>query len=175
MNKCSYMWYYAHMNESLLNPISDIARNPNGQLRPGVVLNPRGRPPGSVSGRTRALQILDEISSKEDNAALLADAMDKAMKKNPLGFFLKYMAPLMPKEAIHKITAEAAPVHRWQSLLDACRENESAQSELQAIRADYPSQDSKILGLLADGIPLTALRNQMGAIRLPPSSEPADL
>ncbi|HOU59731.1 MAG TPA: hypothetical protein PLS59_09825 [Kiritimatiellia bacterium] len=36
------------------------------------------------------------------------------------------------------------------------------QDELVALRQDYPGQDSRILGMLADGIPLSALRAQLG-------------
>lgn len=70
------------------------------------------------------MQILDEISSREDNAALLADAMDAAMKKNPLGFFLKYMAPLLPKEALLRVENKAAACGPWVSLIEVCRYRE---------------------------------------------------
>lgn len=67
------------------------------------------------------MQILDEISSREDNAALLADAMDTAMKKNPLAFFLKYMAPLLPKEALLRVENKAASVGPWVTLVEVAR------------------------------------------------------
>lgn len=91
------------------------------RFRPGQSGNPAGRPPGIVGGRTRALQILDEISSKEDNAELLSAAFDAAMKKNPLQFFLRYMAPLLPKEALLRVENKNASCGPWTSLLEVCR------------------------------------------------------
>jgi len=150
-------------------------QTPPHLFRPGQSGNPAGRPKGIASGRTRALQVLDEITSREENVTLLANAMDAAFKKNPLQFFQRVMKDLIPKESLLRLATEAPVVHRWQSLLDASRENATTESELQRLRADYPGEDSRILGLLAEGIPVRALRNQMGAIRLPLSSAPADL
>ena len=111
------------------NPVSTscqpVPRRPDGRLAPGANLNPHGRPTGSVGGRSRALLILDEISSKEDNAALLAQAMDAAMKKNPLAFFLKYMAPLLPKEALLRVESNASnSCGPWVSMVEVMRYRE---------------------------------------------------
>ena len=94
-------------------------------FKPGQSGNPRGRPSGTVGGRTRALQILDEVSNREDNAALLAQAMDAAMKKNPLAFFLKYMAPLLPKEALLRVENTASnSCGPWVSMVEVMRYRE---------------------------------------------------
>ena len=70
------------------------------------------------------MQILDEVSNREDNAELLAKAMDAAIKKNPLAFFLKYMAPLMPKEALLRVENKAANCGPWVSLIEVMRYRE---------------------------------------------------
>jgi len=93
-------------------------------FKPGNNANPAGRPAGTVGGRTRALQILDEVSTRQDNAQLLAEAMDAAMKKNPLAFFLKYMVPLMPKEALLRVQATAQEHRGWRSLVEIARLDE---------------------------------------------------
>lgn len=110
------------------NPVSTscqpVPRRPDGRLAPGANLNPHGRPAGSVGGRSRALQILDEVSTRQDNAQLLAEAMDAAMKKNPLQFFLRYMVPLMPKEALLRVQATAQEHRGWRSLVEIARLDE---------------------------------------------------
>ena len=111
------------------NPVSTscqpVPRRPDGRLAPGANLNPHGRPTGSVGGRSRALQILDEVSNREDNAQLLAEAMDAAMKKNPLAFFLKYMAPLLPKEALLRVESNASnSCGPWVSMVEVMRYRE---------------------------------------------------
>ncbi len=157
-----------------MNDSSDIScseQSGRQLFRPGQSGNPTGRPKGIVGGRTRALQILDEVSSRTDNAQLLADAMDAAIKKNPLSFFLKYMAPLMPKEAIHKITTDVQQRSPWRSMTETMAEDRETRRNLQALREEYPGQDAKILGLIAGGCPIGALRIQMKSKCLPPAFE----
>ena len=114
------VWYDAPMN-TITN---DSEPSRPWLFKPGNNANPRGRPPGTVGGRTRALQILDEVSNREDNAALLAQAMDAAMKKNPLAFFLKYMAPLLPKQALLRVENNASHCGPWVSMVEVMRYRE---------------------------------------------------
>ena len=63
-----------------------------------------GRPKGSKSGRRAALDLLDKVllakmSKRETWEALEKDVDDK-YGKNPLGFFLKVIVPLVPREIL---------------------------------------------------------------------------
>lgn len=57
-----------------------------------------GRPKGSVSGRSRCVQILDEMMSDAGNEQLLKEDLQKLFKQNPAGFYLKFIVPLIPKD-----------------------------------------------------------------------------
>lgn len=92
-------------------------------FQPGQSGNPAGRPHGA-GGRQRALQILDEVGNREDNAQLLSEAMDKAMKQNPLKFFMQVMAPLLPKEALLRVENKNASAGPWVTLIEVCRYRE---------------------------------------------------
>jgi hypothetical protein len=51
--------------------------------------------------------------------------MDAAMKKNPLAFFLKYMAPLLPKEALLRVESNASnSCGPWVSMVEVMRYRE---------------------------------------------------
>ena len=69
------------------------------------------------------MQILDEVGNREDNAQLLAEAMDKAMKQNPLKFFMQVMAPLLPREALLKVESKAS-CGPWVTLVEVARYRE---------------------------------------------------
>lgn len=125
---------------------------------PGGAPGP-GRPKGSVGGRAQAIALIDSIIS--ENGDELRAALEKEFHKSPVKFWQRFGFPLVPQALVAKV--ETAPAtHRWQSLLDADQENQRTQDELQALRADYPGQEARILALLADGIPLGALRAQLG-------------
>lgn len=128
------------------------------RFQPGCTPGP-GRPKGSVSGRARAVQLIDELITKHGDK--LYDALEAEFLKNPPRFWLKYGATLLPQTLLAKVETTST-THRWQSLLEANQENDRMQNELQALRQDYPGQDTRILGMLADGIPLAALRAQLG-------------
>ena len=73
------------------------------QFKPGHEGGP-GRPKGSKSGRRAALDLLDgvlaeKMSKKETREALAAD-VEKKFGGNPLGFFLKVIVPLIPRELL---------------------------------------------------------------------------
>ena len=131
-------------------------------FKPGNNANPAGRPIGSVGGRTRALQILDEISSKEDNVALLAEAMNKAFQEDPLAFFQKVMKDLIPKESLVKIAAEAPQRKMWGTLEESMESDDKTRANLRALRAEFPGKDSIILDMIIEEhCPLGALRCQL--------------
>jgi len=59
--------------------------------------NPNGRPKGSVSGRAKAVQLVDAICADENNLRLLKKAMQEEFEQNPMGFFRNIIVPLAPK------------------------------------------------------------------------------
>lgn len=68
------------------------------RFSPGCTPGP-GRPPGSWSGRRRALAIIDEMLSEEGNAEALRAALQETFDADPAAFWLRFGAPLLPKGA----------------------------------------------------------------------------
>ena len=85
------------MNENPLNPISKIDRDPNGQLRPGSVLNPNGRPrSGSGGGIRRTLETLFDFMNEPEVQARLRDALRKEAEEHPFRFARQFIIPATP-------------------------------------------------------------------------------
>lgn len=82
---------------------------------PGQSGNPAGRPKGTYSGRTRALQIIDDMLAQAENLDALRAAMQAEFQKNPVRFFMRVVMPLLPKDARIEVV-ENGPV-AWQSFL----------------------------------------------------------
>ena len=125
---------------------------------PGGAPGP-GRPKGSVGGRAQAIALIDQIIS--ENADDLRAALLQAFKKNPVSFWTRYGFPLVPQALVAKVETTPA-THHWSSLRETIAEDEGFRRELQALRNDFPGQDARILGMIANGIPPGALRIQMG-------------
>lgn len=87
-------------------------------FRPGESGNPRGRPVGSGSGRTRVLSILDEILSEADSLEAMHAAFTAEFKENPVRFFREIIMPLLPREAVSRIMTESPGVVVWKSLTE---------------------------------------------------------
>jgi len=73
-------------------------KNKPGNFKKGCTPGP-GRPKGSSSGRTKALLVLDEIMGREENLERLRIELQDAFGRKPLGFWLKFVVPLLPKES----------------------------------------------------------------------------
>ena len=58
-----------------------------------------GRPPGSWGGRRRAVQIIDEILADAGNAEALRAALQRRFDRDPVRFWLRIGAPLLPRES----------------------------------------------------------------------------
>ena len=87
--------------------------------KPGQSGNPAGKPKGCVSGRAKALSLVDECLSKAKNTQRLTEALDDALQKKPLWFFVNIVMPLLPKES--KGTLESGDrVIEWRGLLSVC-------------------------------------------------------
>ena len=165
------VWYDAPMN-TITN---DSEPSRPWLFKPGNNANPRGRPPGTVGGRVRALQILDKITGDEDNVKLLAAAFEAAFRKNPMQFFQKVMRDLIPRESLVKIAAATPTMHHWGTLEDSMRETQAQRENLRALRAEFPGRDSEILDLIVEkNCPIAALRIQMNSPRLPAPECPAE-
>jgi hypothetical protein len=84
------------MKENPLNPISKIDRDPNGQLRPGSVLNPNGRPPGSGGGIQRTIESLFSFMNEPAVQARIRDALRKEAEEHPFKYARAVLVPLAP-------------------------------------------------------------------------------
>ena len=85
------------------------------RFQPGNRANPKGRPKGSLSGRSLALADLDAIAAKAKNREQLRVTLQEAYEKDPLGFFRTYIMPLLPKEG--KVDVAHDGIVKWGSLL----------------------------------------------------------
>lgn len=87
---------------------------------PGGAPGP-GRPKGSVSGRAKAIALIDEIIT--DNADDLRAALLQEFRKNPVRFWTRYGFPLVPQALVAKV--ETAPsVGPWVTLVEVARYRE---------------------------------------------------
>ena len=94
--------------------------HPSYQFQPGGPGGP-GRPKGSVSGRAKAIALIDEIIT--ENADDLRAALLQAFKRNPVAFWTKFGYPLVPQALVAKV--ETAPsCGPWTSLLEVSRYRE---------------------------------------------------
>ena len=90
-----------------------------GKFQTGQSGNPAGRPKGAASGRTKALGALDRIIGSEENLAALESAMEEALHKRPLWFFINIVMPLLPKEA-KGVLDTGGHIVEWRSLVSVC-------------------------------------------------------
>jgi hypothetical protein len=94
----------------------NIPRDAEGRILPGASLNPAGRPKGAVSGRARALELVDQVLADKANIQSLEKALSKALREKPLWFFVNIVMPLLPKET--KGVLEAGDrIVEWRGLL----------------------------------------------------------
>ena len=73
---------------------SDKSNLPKEYLKKGGP----GRPRGSLSGRAKALGVLDQILAEEKNLKKLRRSLQKKFNESPIKFFMKVIIPLMPKK-----------------------------------------------------------------------------
>lgn len=78
---------------------------------------PRGRPKGSIGGRMQALMMLDKVLGKRKSQRGLAEALEKELHEDPLGFFKTIVMPLLPKES--KLAVSDDRILEWRSLVEA--------------------------------------------------------
>ena len=99
--------------------MNEIERSEEGRFQPGTSGNPAGKPRGLVSGRSKALGALDRIVAREENIEILEAALEGALRKRPLWFFVNIVMPLLPKES-RGVLEGGDRVVEWRSLLSVC-------------------------------------------------------
>jgi len=106
--------------------MNEIERSEEGRFQPGTSGNPAGKPRGAVSGRSKALGALDRIIGRDENIAILESALEAALRRRPLWFFVNIVMPLLPKES-KGVLDGGDRVIEWRSLLSVCgtREQET--------------------------------------------------
>lgn len=87
-----------------------------GRFMPGTSGHRAGRPVGSRSGRAEALRALDSVLGEEENIGLLKKALEDALRKKPLWFFINIVMPLLPKEA-RGVLESGDRIVEWRGLL----------------------------------------------------------
>jgi hypothetical protein len=101
---------------------------------PGGAPGP-GRPRGAVGGRTKAIQIIDNLITK--HADKLEEALEAELLKNPVRFWQRYGLPLVPQAMVARVetTQHGSP---WISLLEAARLRE-VERRAQAAGLELPA------------------------------------
>lgn len=66
------------------------------QFKPGQSGNPKGP---DIGGRRKCLQLIDRLLAQKGNLVKLQEHFQKIFDKNPGGFYLKFVVPILPKEA----------------------------------------------------------------------------
>lgn len=92
--------------------------HPTHQFQRGCAPGP-GRPKGSVGGRSRAIQLIDDLLTK--HADKLHDALEAELLKNPVRFWTRYGFPLVPQALVAKVESNQTGGSPWISLLEATR------------------------------------------------------
>jgi len=125
------------MSDLPVNTSSELdTRDALGRVLPGAVLNPAGRPRGSVGGRALALLTLDKMMAKEANLELLFKALEADFLKDPIRFFKTIIMPTAPTDVKMAIVGTVAP---WPDLKEMIiRKRELEAQKKQAI--DVPAE-----------------------------------
>lgn len=108
--------------------MSNIERTETGHFQPGTSGNPAGKPKGLVSGRSKALGALDRIVARDENIEILEAALEGALRKRPLWFFVNIVMPLLPKES-KGVLEGGDRVVEWRSLLSVSGTTDGQRNE----------------------------------------------
>lgn len=90
--------------------VKSAKRAANGQFLPGK--QPKVKKVGHpISGRAQALRELDEMLLKGRSCAILSEALQDELKRDPIGFFKTIVMPLIPRESLLRLeSGERLPV-----------------------------------------------------------------
>jgi hypothetical protein len=86
-------------------------------FEPGQSGNPAGRPKGTTSGRLAALSELDQLLNEPEVRAAVRDGLRAALLRDPAAFFLRFVVPLLPKQASLPMPAQEGGLP-WRTLCD---------------------------------------------------------
>ena len=84
--------------------------------RPGESGNPAGKPKGTVSARTRAVQILESVLAEPDVQEAIRVGIRDYFLKKPVQAFRRLVMPLLPRTL--KLDADGPVVVAWKSILE---------------------------------------------------------
>ena len=84
--------------------------------KPGESGNPAGKPKGTVSPRTRAVQILESVLAQPDVQEAIRVGIHDYFLKKPVQAFRRLVMPLLPRQL--KLDVEGPAVIVWKSLLE---------------------------------------------------------
>lgn len=74
-------------------------RDKQGRFIKGKSGNPAGRPLGSLNhnGLNEVLNMFRDLVAKKDNLKKIEEGLQRALDKNPVGFYYRFVMPLYPK------------------------------------------------------------------------------
>jgi len=99
-----------------------------------------GRPRGSVGGRSRAIQLIDDLITKHSEK--LESALEAEFLKNPVRFWTRYGFPLVPSAMVARV--ESAPsCGPWVDLVEVCRLRD-IEERAKAAGLDIPPPPRKV-------------------------------
>ena len=105
-----------------------MERDVKNRFVKGVSGNPAGKPKGTVSGRARALLLLDRVVGDAENLRVMKNALSAELRKRPVWFFINVIMPLLPKESRGVLEAGDRIVE-WRGLVGVGRISEGADGE----------------------------------------------
>ena len=88
--------------------------------KPGESGNPAGKPKGTVSPRTRAVQILESVLAQPDVQEAIRVGLHDYFLKKPVQAFRRLVMPLLPRTL--KLDSDGPVVVAWKSILDIHRQ-----------------------------------------------------
>ena len=99
-----------------------------------------GRPRGRVGGRSRAIQLIDDLITKHSEK--LESALEAEFLKNPVRFWTRYGFPLVPSAMVARV--ESAPsCGPWVDLVEVCRLRD-IEERAKAAGLDIPPPPRKV-------------------------------
>ena len=84
-------------------------------FQPGNTVGAAGRPKGSVTGRSKALKMLDEVLGEEDVQRAMKAALRQFFLDSPVKAFRRLVLPLLPRQMKLDVAEPITIV--WKSLL----------------------------------------------------------
>jgi len=101
----------ARENESRVNGSNGVDATKGKDAKGRFTFGNPGGPGYRKSGRTVALEVLDELLGETKNVTKLRNALQGRFDDDPAAFFSAFVMPLLPKESLVKLETHAsAPI-----------------------------------------------------------------